>query len=176
MSVNIVKNNKLKRIAGNSQNDDSIFFESSDILNPGTWSDIPLVENGEKHTNLCKKFSLAVKNLRYLYRILGNTDITHIADGTVTGAIHSLNSNVKIQNGKSGDIIWYKCGNLCTLFLTNDQRTYNKGYIANGIPVSKHTFVLSDYNNNVFSIGDGKVYTDGVDDKWCSFCITYVCT
>ena len=34
------------------------------------------------------------KNVRYLYKMLGTTDISELGDGTVTGALSQINSNM----------------------------------------------------------------------------------
>ena len=78
---------------GDSQNN-IVTFTSDDSITPTGWADITTVESGETHTSLFRKFSLAVKNLRYLYKKLGTTDISTIGDGTVTGAISNINSNL----------------------------------------------------------------------------------
>lgn len=41
------------------------------------------------------KVSQMFKNVRYLYKMLGTTDISKIGNGTCTGAISSLNSGLK---------------------------------------------------------------------------------
>ena len=50
--------------------------------------------SGEKHSNLFNKISTMFKNVRYLYKMLGTTDISQVGNGTVTGAISVLNTNV----------------------------------------------------------------------------------
>lgn len=79
--------------AGDSK-DNTVTFTSGDSTNPTGWANINIVESGETHASLFRKFSLAVKNLRYLYKMLGSTDISSIGDGTATGAIATLNSNL----------------------------------------------------------------------------------
>lgn len=78
--------------AGDSK-ENTVTFTSGDSTNPTGWASINLVESGETHASLFRKFSLVVKNMRYLYRMLGSTDISSIGDGTATGAIATLNSN-----------------------------------------------------------------------------------
>lgn len=75
---------------GDSENN-TVSYESADMVNPTGWADITTLESGEKHTSIFRKLSLAVKNLRYLYKCLGTTDISAIGDGTVKGAIASQN-------------------------------------------------------------------------------------
>ena len=62
-------------------------FDSADDKNPTTWSDVELLTSKEEQRSLFSKISTMFKNIRYLYKILGTTDISHYSDGTVTGAI-----------------------------------------------------------------------------------------
>ena len=64
-------------------------FDSADDKNPTTWSDVELLTSKEEQRSLFSKISTMFKNIRYLYKILGTTDISHYSDGTVTGAIKS---------------------------------------------------------------------------------------
>lgn len=76
-----------------SVDDHIAVFDSGDAVEPTGWANIDTVESGEKHKSLWRKFSLAVKNLRYLYKKLGATDISGIGDGSVTGALSALNTD-----------------------------------------------------------------------------------
>lgn len=78
---------------GDSANN-TVTFSSGDATNPTGWADIGVVASGEKHSSLMRKFSLAVKNLRYLWKLLGGTSLAGIGDGTVTGAINALNTGL----------------------------------------------------------------------------------
>ena len=62
-------------------------FDSADDKNPTTWSDVELLTSKEEQRSLFSKISTMFKNIRYLYKILGTTDISHYSDGTATGAI-----------------------------------------------------------------------------------------
>ena len=78
----------------------TVTFSSGDSTNPTGWAEIVAVASGETHASMFRKFSLAVKNLRYLYKMLGSTDISAIGDGTVTGGLHSVSQVVsKESNG-----------------------------------------------------------------------------
>ena len=50
--------------------------------------------SGEKFSTALGKIKTAVKNVISLVKLLGTTDISKIGNGTVTGAISSLNSNL----------------------------------------------------------------------------------
>ena len=54
---------------------------------------IPKIVNNESFTNVMPKLTRIVNNVRYLVHALGSTDISAIGDGTITGALNTLNSN-----------------------------------------------------------------------------------
>ena len=45
-------------------------------------------------------FSTGIKNLRFLYKLIGTTDISKIGDGTLTGIVNSLNTDIQTVGGK----------------------------------------------------------------------------
>ena len=65
-------------------------FDSADDKNPTTWSDVELLTSKEEQRSLFSKISTMFKNIRYLYKMLGTTDISNIGDGTVTGGIDAI--------------------------------------------------------------------------------------
>ncbi|MCM1212901.1 MAG: hypothetical protein NC331_16565, partial [Lachnospiraceae bacterium] len=74
--------------------DSTITFGSSDTTTPSAWTDVALLKSGEKHSSIMSKISTMFKNIRWLYKRLGTTDISKIGDGTVTGAISELNTGM----------------------------------------------------------------------------------
>ena len=68
-------------------------FDSADDKNPTTWSDVELLTSKEEQRSLFSKISTMFKNIRYLYKMLGTTDISNIGDGTVTGGLSVLSNN-----------------------------------------------------------------------------------
>ncbi len=72
-----------------------VTYTSFDSDKDLVWSDVPIMKTGEEHSILFGKISTMLKNMRYLYKILGVTDISHFADGTVSGAINDINSKLK---------------------------------------------------------------------------------
>ncbi|EOS27669.1 hypothetical protein C806_00116 [Lachnospiraceae bacterium 3-1] len=72
-----------------------VTFQSGDMENPTEWVDIDPVQSNEKHSSLWRKISLGIKNLRYLKKMLGSTDISKLGDGTITGALSALNTGMK---------------------------------------------------------------------------------
>jgi len=71
-------------------------FTSSDVADgsASAWTNVSKLSSGEKHSSIFAKVSQMFKNVRYLYKMLGTTDISKIGNGTCTGAISSLNSSL----------------------------------------------------------------------------------
>lgn len=84
--------------------DNTVTFTSSDTLTPSGWTDIAVLKSGETHKSFAQKMSTMFKNLRYLKKLLGSTDISAIGDGTVTGALNSLNTG---RNYVRLTLSWY---------------------------------------------------------------------
>lgn len=76
--------------------DTKVYFTSSDTTDSGAnaWTSVSKLTSGEKHASLFAKVSQMFKNVRYLYKMLGTTDISAIGGGTVTGALSQLNTNL----------------------------------------------------------------------------------
>ena len=79
-------------------------FDSADDKNPTTWSDVELLTSKEEQRSLFSKISTMFKNIRYLYKILGTTDISHYSDGTVTGAIKSACDKADANEAAIADV------------------------------------------------------------------------
>ena len=80
-------------IEGDSANN-TVSFTSADTASPTSWTNVSVLTSGEKHSSIFNKISTMFKNLRYLYKILGTTSISSIGNGTVTGAISTINNNL----------------------------------------------------------------------------------
>lgn len=65
------------------------FTEPTELSQPTT---------GEKLSGIIGKVSLAIKNIKTLITLIGNTDIKSIGDGTVTCAISEINSKLTKNN------------------------------------------------------------------------------
>ena len=87
-----VWNNKQTTIGDTKDN--TVSFSSRDSTAPVAWSDVSVLSSGEKHSSIFNKISTMFRNIRYLYKMLGTADISAIGDGTVKGAIKSLNTNL----------------------------------------------------------------------------------
>ena len=71
-----------------------VAFTSSDVAdgNANDWTPVTPIVTGLNLKTLWERASMMFKNVRYLFKILGTTDISSIGDGTVTGIISTLNS------------------------------------------------------------------------------------
>lgn len=135
-SIEDLDNNKLDKTGDSASN--TVTFTSGDSTSPTGWADIVAVASGETHASLFRKFSLAVKNLRYLYKMLGSTDISSISDGTVTGILSFLkssldttNSNLNVISGSitsnySDNKISYKYNGFMFMIYVNGLKNINK--------------------------------------------------
>lgn len=85
--ANIDLTDYLKK-TGDASNTTVTFTEPTELAQPTT---------GEKLSGIIGKVSLAIKNIKTLISLIGNTDISSIGNGTVTGAISDV-------TGKLGNI------------------------------------------------------------------------
>lgn len=85
---------------GDSKNNTVTFTSSdaadSDVTKSTGWETVAPLVSGETHASFMTKFSTLVKNLRWLYKMLGTKDISSIGDGTVTGGLTSLNDSLPL--------------------------------------------------------------------------------
>lgn len=82
----------------------TVTFASSDVADgsASAWTSVTTLTSGEKHSSLFAKISQMFKNVRYLYKMLGTTNISGIGGGTVTGAIASQNTVLATKGGSIG--------------------------------------------------------------------------
>ena len=68
-------NGKMEPDGDSAEN--TVTFESGDTEDPTVWADVGVIESGEKHGSLFRKISLAVRNTRFLKKMLEklNTDL-----------------------------------------------------------------------------------------------------
>lgn len=83
---------------GDTENN-TVSFTSADEEDPTTWKDVNVLASKEKHSSLFGKISTMFSNVRYLYKLLGTTDISAL--GSVTEAIATLSGNVGNMKGIS---------------------------------------------------------------------------
>lgn len=121
---------KLDKDGGDTM-DNIVTFTSNDTTESTSWTDVDVMGSGEKHNGLFSKISTMFKNIRYLYKLLGTTSISSIGDGTVSGAINTLNSNLyknhSILNSDSSRDISFDKGRYLLHF------SQNGGWPRNGL-------------------------------------------
>ena len=74
--------------------ENTVTFTSDDDSSPSAWTDVTKLTSGEKHNSIFNKVSKMFKNVRYIWKLLGSTDISKIGNGTITGAVSTLNNNL----------------------------------------------------------------------------------
>ena len=79
-------------------------FTSSDELNPSSSTSVDLLTGNDSWGQRFAKISQMFKNVRYLLGKLGTTDISTIGNGTVTGAISNMNTNMNAISTATGTI------------------------------------------------------------------------
>lgn len=108
--ANIDLTDYLKK-TGDASNTTVTFTEPTALAEPTT---------GEKLSGIIGKVSLAIKNIKTLISLIGNTDISSIGNGTVTGAISDVNGKLnkfvteKVELGS--DVILNKSSNFTITF------------------------------------------------------------
>lgn len=128
--ANIDLTDYLKK-TGDASNTTVTFTEPTELEQPTT---------GEKLSGIIGKVSLAIKNIKTLISLIGNTDISSIGNGTVTGAISDVTGKLIAPDYKSAVAIQsnYTC-------MTN-------GYVIGTIQgaVNGWAFIRSSKNANYF--------------------------
>lgn len=78
---------------GDSANN-TVTYTSDDVADgsASAWETVQPLTSEEKHESLFAKISKVVKNVRFLYKLLGTTDISGIGSGTVTDIMSALHS------------------------------------------------------------------------------------
>lgn len=126
---------------------------------------------GEKLSSIFGKLKLAVKNLKSLIGLIGNTDISDIGDGTITGGLSDVNSKLDtateaiVHDNITGIFTYTKIGHMCigcgTLTTTNDIDAYSaivsnlpQTYTGNPYPGA---FVAEDNTYNDFYINGSAI-------------------
>lgn len=96
-------------------NDDIVSDETTYLPTDNNWLDVAPIQKEEKFSSIFNKISRMFHNLRYLYKILGTTDISLIGDGSVTGIIKSLNDSLVTVS----DNITFKMNTDTTIYTQN---------------------------------------------------------
>lgn len=75
---------------GDSANN-TVNFTSGDNNNPTAWVNVSTLASGEKHSSILNKVSTMFRNVRYIWQLIGNTQLS-VGDGTITGAVNTVNA------------------------------------------------------------------------------------
>lgn len=87
----------LKKSGGDAKDVVSTFSSSDTDDSVSEWTSVSVLSSGEKLSSLFNKISTMFRNIRYLYKLIGSTDISELSeDGTITKSLTTL-------NGKLGD-------------------------------------------------------------------------
>ena len=100
-------------------------FESADEADPQQFKTVDTVETAPIKTVL-NRLSMVASNVRYIWKMIGSTNISGIADGTITGGIKNIGS-LKCVNMSIG----YQAGESV---LSVVQRAYADASMPKGIP------------------------------------------
>lgn len=76
----------------------------SDVTKDTGYTPVAKVDSGETATSLLTKISNVIKNVRWIYKLLGTSDISSVGNGTVTNAVATLKSNVGSLNDSFANV------------------------------------------------------------------------
>lgn len=98
-NVNITCAN-IGALEANGDSESNVTTFTSNDSTTGDSTAPALLTSGETHASIFSKVSTVFKNVRWLLSKMGTTDISTLGDGTVTGALSTLNSNIgtKLSN------------------------------------------------------------------------------
>lgn len=117
---------------GDSQ-DNTVTFTSNDSLT-GDSTPPALLTSGETHASILSKVSTIFKNVRWLLSKMGTTDISAIGNGTVTGALSTLNSNIGTKLSNTDIKISSKTYTITSLTEWWEMYAWDTSYSDIGIP------------------------------------------
>lgn len=89
--------------------DTTVTFTSEDDENPTTWTAMRKVVSG-KLKDILGSVSIIAKNLNYLRKMLGTDDISMLGNGTLTGAVSKLNTDLVVAKAwKTSAVSFMAC-------------------------------------------------------------------
>lgn len=132
--------------------DNTVAFTSGDAASPTAWTAVDVLTSGLSLKTLFNRISTMVKNVRWLYSKLGTTDISSIGNGTVTGALSTLNGKLAYSTGtfaKANSNIgmtertfYTKFGRIVVVdltFIVDTTITESTATLFNGLPPAERT-------------------------------------
>lgn len=123
--------------------DNSVAFTSGDAESPTEWTAVDVLTSGLPIKTLFNRISTMVKNVRYIWGLIGTTALGTTAT-TITGAIAEHEQDISGLNSK----ISYEDTTATTGTTTYDGRYFNNF----DIPTNKGTLI----GMFVFGVGDNK--------------------
>ena len=128
-SITSLGNTKLDKTGASTSN--TVTFTSGDAADGSVtrttgWTSVTQLASGLTHANLFARISQMMKNVRWLYKMLGTTDISSLSDaGTVTAALSKLNTDLTyvdefatINYGSSSYVKYAKVGRMVIVYGT----------------------------------------------------------
>ncbi len=139
--------------------DNVVEFTSGDCGEDGDAAQLTVAKltSGETLKSMLNKVSRMFTNVRYILRLLGNTDISSegakIGDGTITGALSTLNS--KIMNVQSGRVQTAGTGKWASFSITFKQPYTSTPLITitNMTPFSSENTMVTNVTLTGFVLG-----------------------
>lgn len=86
--------------AGNTVSFTSSDVPDSSVTKDTGWTTSGALSSGETHESFLTKISRMIKNIRWIYKLIGTTDISSIGNGTITGGLFSLNDSLANKQNK----------------------------------------------------------------------------
>lgn len=133
--------------------DTTVAYTSNDSTAAPDATPPALLTTGEKLSSLFGKISTLAKNIRWLLGKMGSTDISAIGDGTITGALSTLNS--KIMNVQSGRVQTAGTGKWASFSITFKQPYTSTPLITitNMTPFSSENTMVTNVTLTGFVLG-----------------------
>lgn len=75
-----------------------VAFTSGDAASPTAWANVSVITSGSTLATLFSRISTMVKNVRYIWSLIGTTAMGTTAT-TITGAIHEHETDISTLNG-----------------------------------------------------------------------------
>ncbi len=142
-NVNLTSANIGALATNGDSKSNTVTYTSADVAdgNATAWTSVTALTSGLTHATLLNRISQMFKNIRYLYKVLGTSDISNIGNGTVRGALTALNSNYeditdKINWGTSINYQAYRIGKVVFITFMCIEKTSSGNTTIITIPTS----------------------------------------
>lgn len=136
----------------NDISNDIVQFTSEDNDGSELYTDFSL-SSGSKISNIIQKITRVINNVKYMIKLLGNTDISSIGDGTLTGIVKTLNDSLSSKQNKVWGIKYVSTnGNVINWDLSNYTEVLIVGVKDNNV-VSMHldtSLIINNYTHYMF--------------------------